>query len=246
MSTFMDHEVWKNKEFVRKYIEDFRGAIPYALDHIEIMLEAIQMAAGEVKNFADIGCGNGILAGAILLKHPEARGTLVDFYEPVLKEAKHQLSEQAPNLTFVTADLMDPKWTGKIKKYIPFDVVVSGFTIHHFPDKRKKELYAEIFNMLEPGGIFINIEHVAPESKLIDELSNKVVMEHLGEFHKKRGGEKTPETIRKEYMDDFSDKGNILAPCRTQLEWLREIGFSEVSVFFKAYVAAVFGGVKPG
>ncbi|OGF47829.1 MAG: hypothetical protein A2231_09625 [Candidatus Firestonebacteria bacterium RIFOXYA2_FULL_40_8] len=245
MSQFSGHHVWRDKEFVRKYIEDFRGAIPYAVDQIEVMLDAIKASGKDVKNFADIGCGNGILAGAILLQYPDAYGTLVDFYEPVLSEAKQQLLDHISNLNFVTADLMDSYWTRSVKNNAPFDAIVSGFTIHHFPDKRKKELYKEIYNMLKPGGIFINIEQVAPESKLVSQMADNAIIESLREYHKKRGTEKSLTAIRKEYIEEFSSEGNILSSCKVQMKWLKDIGFSEVSVFFRAYVGIVFGGVKP-
>ncbi|OGF51708.1 MAG: hypothetical protein A2044_04970 [Candidatus Firestonebacteria bacterium GWA2_43_8] len=245
MSEQNGHYVWKDKEFVRKYIEDFRGAIPYAVDQIEVMLDAINASTKGVKNFADLGCGNGILAGAILLKYPEAYGTLVDFYEPVLSEAKQQLLDHVSNLNFVTADLMEPSWVKSVKKNIPFDVIVSGFTIHHFPDKRKKALYAEILKMLKPGGIFINIEQVSSESNILSVMADNAIIESLKEYHKKRGMDKSKAAIRKEYIEEFSSEGNILASCKAQMKWLRDIGFTEVSVFFKAYVGVVFGGIKP-
>ncbi|MFH1073670.1 MAG: class I SAM-dependent methyltransferase [Candidatus Firestonebacteria bacterium] len=245
MNQFSGNGAWRDKEFVRKYIEDFRGAIPYAVDHIEVMLDAIRASNRNVKNFADIGCGNGILAGAILLRYPEACGTLVDFYEPVLNEAKQQLLDHVSNINFVTADLMDPRWIKNVKKNIPFDVIVSGFTIHHIPDRRKKELYKEIFKMLKPGGIFINIEQIAPESKLISAMADNAIIESLRKFHKKRGMEKSVIAIRKEYIEEFSSKENTLASCKTHMKWLENTGFSEVSLFFKAYAGTVFGGIKP-
>jgi len=45
----------------------------------------------------------------------------------------------------------------------PFEVVLSGFSIHHQPDARKRTLCAEIYNLLTPGGLFCNLEHIVPQ-----------------------------------------------------------------------------------
>ena len=39
-----------------------------------------------------------------------------------------------------------------------FDVVVSGFAIHHVDNDRKRTLFDEVATMLRPGGVFANLE----------------------------------------------------------------------------------------
>ena len=70
------------------------------------------------------------------------------------------------------ADYGLPSWTGAVAEWSPYDAIVSGLSIHHQPDDRKRTVYGEIFGLLNPGGVFVNIEHgsatsVSPTSTAI-------------------------------------------------------------------------------
>jgi hypothetical protein len=65
--------VWKSKRLSKSFLTNIRGGIPFANVQIEIMMRLIQACERKVEIFMDIGCGNGILAGAILEKYPRAR-----------------------------------------------------------------------------------------------------------------------------------------------------------------------------
>jgi len=66
-----------------------------------------------------------------------------------------------PNCTFLTQDYSSPGWTDSINAAGPLDLVVSGFSIHHLEDQEKVQVYRDVFEMLKPGGLFLNLEHVA-------------------------------------------------------------------------------------
>ena len=169
-------EVWKQAAIVERFL-NFHAAIPLAREQIGVMLDLLATRSEPIKSFIDLGCGDGILAAALLDKYPESQGVLADFSEPMLEQARIQLKDSADQLQFVNLDYADPAWVDKIftlSSPVPervskggFDAIVSRYSIHHQPDGHKRSIYEDIFNLLAPGGWFINIEHILPSATLV-------------------------------------------------------------------------------
>src|SRR5262249_14372687 len=115
--------VWQQPELVRTFINDVRGGVPYAADQIAVMLRVIAADGMPVRRFADLGCGSGVIARALLAEHPSAQAVLVDFSAPMMAAARDALAEQDPAPAFAVADLADPAWVASVRDYAPFDVV---------------------------------------------------------------------------------------------------------------------------
>ncbi|RQH21606.1 class I SAM-dependent methyltransferase [Okeania hirsuta] len=93
----------------------------------------------------------------------------------MIEAAKSKIADNYQgNLEFINQDYGLPEWVNKLHRKAPFDIVVSGFSIHHQPDIRKQEIYQEIYQLLKPGGLFLNLEHVASPSKLIEQLFDEL------------------------------------------------------------------------
>ncbi len=238
-------EVWKSETLVQSFLQGVRGGIPLAAEQIDVMLRLIAACNMPIECFADLGCGSGVLAGAILARYPQAYGDLIDFSEPMLAQAHQRLQAQAEHVRPITADLASPDWTHAVADHAPFDAIVSGFAIHHLAHIRKQQLYREIFDLLRPGGVFVNIEHVASSSNRVAAIFDEYLIDSLYAFHTRSGSGKSRAQVADEHVHRPDKDANILAPVETQCVWLREIGYQEVDCYFKAFELAVFAGWRP-
>ena len=239
------NEAWKSPALVNRYLSGIRSAIPLAAEQIAMMSRIVEATVDDVTNIADLGCGDGILAATLLERHPQAKATLVDFSEPMIAAARKELAPYGAGCEFHLADLSSAKWVDAVGSRAPFDVVVSGYAIHHTTDERKQVLYRQIFELLKPGGVFVNIEHVKSPTEKLRELSDDLIIDSLYPYHRKQDPTRTREDVADEFVHREDKHGNILALVEDQCDWLREIGFADVDCYFKVLELAVFGGRKP-
>jgi tRNA (cmo5U34)-methyltransferase len=237
-------EAWKSATLARTFLDGVRGGIPFAAEQIEVMLRVIQARKAPVGRILDLGCGDGVLTRAILARYPHAQCALVDFSQPMLDAARAQFGDRNPRPQFVLADLVTPDWRRALTG--AFDIVVSGYAIHHLPDPRKRDLYAEIFALLAPGGMFVNIEHVASRTPWVERICDELMIDSQQAFHSRQGSSKTREQVAEEFVHRPDKAANILAPVEAQCDWLRACGFADVDCYFKVFELAVFGGRRPG
>lgn len=236
--------VWQTDQLTQTYLTGVRGAIPLAQEQIDVMLRLIHAANPSVTTVLDLGCGDGILGQAVLDLYPHARVVFADFSEPMLEAARKRMAGNK-RCTFTHVDYGKTGWE-RILSRDPsqFEVVISGFSIHHQPDRRKKEIYAEIYNLLAPGGIFLNLEHVASSSPWIEQRFEEYFVDALYAYHQNNASGKTRQQVDEEYYSRPDKTANILAPVESQCNWLRAIGFTDVDCYLKIFELALFGGIK--
>ena len=237
-------EVWKLAPVAEQYLS-IREGIPFVQEQIGMMLTILSWQDGKVNNFLDLGCGDGVLGAAILGRFPKSRGMLADFSEPMLDQARAGLKDYASQLEFLNVDYADPNWVKLVQHAALFDAIVSGYSIHHQPDVRKKLIYAEIYSLLKPGGWFVNVEHIAPGTQLVTEMFESYIVEARVAKEVRSGGTQTRQQITEAFNSRQDKAVNILAPTEVQLNWLRELGYQDVDCYFRAYTLAVLAGRRP-
>ena len=237
-----DYSIWENHEVAQNFLTGVRSAIPLAATQIDCILRLIRLTQPEVKSFLDLGCGNGILGKAIAQQYPQAQGIFVDLSPTMLEAAQKNIDNSQGNYHFFLEDFGVSQWRDRVDFALPFDVIVSGFAIHHQSDQRKQEIYQEIYDLLKPAGIFLNLEHTASQSSLGEQAFDELFVDALYSYHKKNNPHQTREEIAQQYYNRHDKNANILALVEQQCMWLREIGFVDVDCFMKIFEIALFGG----
>ncbi len=170
-----------------------------------------------VQRILDIGTGNGRLLSLLKLDRPQATCLALDF-SPTMLQAARKTFAQDPQVTVIEHNFEQP-----LPDLGQFDAIVSSFAIHHVSHDRKRSLYQEIYNCLTPNGIFCNLEHVASPTPRLHER----FMIAIG------------------YRVEDEDPSNQLLDVETQLNWLRQIGFTDVDCYWKWLEMALLVGIRP-
>jgi trans-aconitate methyltransferase len=135
--------------------------MPDREERFAAMLTAVDAVTDECPpQVLDLAGGPGTIALRTLARFPGASVTVLDQDPVLLAIAGATLAGRA---TIVDADLGDPAWRAKLPSE-GFDAVLTATALHWLPAERVATLYGEIREVLRPGGIFVNADHMPEES----------------------------------------------------------------------------------
>lgn len=122
--------------------------------HLDAIIGFIPAGAG--MRILDLGAGSGYLSFALAKKYPEVSVVGLDIVEKALDENRKKAeNEGLSNIGFVSyGGVMLPFADNE------FDIVVSRYSLHHFPDIEKS--VEEVFRVLKSPGCFF-ISDPAPD-----------------------------------------------------------------------------------
>lgn len=209
----MPAEEWTTAEHVRRYL-DRADQFPRRTEGEGALLEQVPRGA---RRIIDLGTGDGRLLALLRIDRPEMQGVGLDFSELMLDAARDRFAGDQ-RIELVEHDLAQP-----LPALGRFDAVVSSMAIHHLEHERKRSLYGEVFDLLEPGGVFANFEHVASPTRRLHLAFFAAIGEPL----------------------EHEDPSDRLLDLESQLAWLRELGYDDVDCYWKWLEMALLIGVKP-
>jgi len=209
----MPAEEWTNAEHVDRYLAR-ADEFPRRLEGESVLLEHVPR---DVRRVLDLGTGDGRLIALLQADRPEMRSVGVDFSDVMLAGARERFADDG-RVELVQHDLDEP-----LPALGRFDAVVSSMAIHHLEHERKRSLYGEVLDLLEPGGVFANYEHVASPTRRLHVAFFAAIDEPL----------------------ENEDPSDRTLDVETQLGWLRELGFDDVDCYWKWLEMALLIGIKP-
>jgi SAM-dependent methyltransferase len=191
---------WSDPEQVAWYTERI-GKLEARRAGEQMLIEVLPVAP---RRMLDLGCGDGRVSALVLDARPAIKvAVAVDISPPMLDLARNKFADDE-RVAVRTWDLRD-----SIASLGTFDVVASGFAIHHLTDERKRSLLVEVADQLSPGGTFANLEVVASATP----QRHAEFLAAIG-----RGA------------DDADD---LLASVEDQLTWMREAGLTNVDCLWR-------------
>ncbi|MBE0669398.1 MAG: class I SAM-dependent methyltransferase [Anaerolineales bacterium] len=218
-------KIWNASE----YDESRRRLIPcYDLFYTT----AAELAARTIKTISpailDLGTGTGLLSEFVMERFPSATLTLLDESSEMLSKANLRLEKYNPKISI--QPMTAPLPAGK------FHAVISSLAIHHLTDADKQDLFRRIYQILLPGGVFINGEQILGETEWQQHLFESTHLDGA------RALGSTEEEIQAAQGRMAYDKCSTL---RDQISWLRKVGFQNADSFFHSFRFAVYAGWKP-
>lgn len=248
----------------------------YALFHETVVRIAKRTVAPEKPAFMalDIGVGSGAEAIALLKECPEAKIVAIDQSEPMRDryvENYHRVfgcnPESDGRSVWVTGDFLAEESKGVLIEAAKsnggrYDLVISGFTLHHFADLQKRVAYQRAFELLGPGGVLINLDLftfdapvMACEGKSFDyewisnqfrspDPSRLVGVEITGIRSTLTIPQDEREKLREKWLEHHAND-NLLEPMTVQLEMLRQIGFRDCEAPMRFWHTGILFGRKP-
>jgi tRNA (cmo5U34)-methyltransferase len=253
-----DTAAWVGFDWSRERYEDLIGRVipDYERQHT-LIAEAVASAASmadTAPEFApapvagtgwfgilELGSGTGSLARFLLEAYPHAVVTALDVSPTMLAECRRTLAPFGERAVVVEADLATADLAGGgaesggasgLRR--PYDAVVSRLAIHHLEHAGQEQLLRRVFAALRPGGVFVNSDMIAGE----DAAESAAMLDDWRRSMRDRGDDPA------EWEQWLVGDDDHPAPERTQLDWLRAAGFTQVETIWKVAGFAMFRAVK--
>jgi SAM-dependent methyltransferase len=231
------------------------GYIPKRQARFRLMLGYPGLPKNARLNLLDLGCGPGSLSFCALDHFSNAHSVAVDS-DPVLLKIGRGVSENlSRRIQFIRADLRKRIfWESLDRK---FDLVLSATALHWLSAGHLSQVYEHVFQVLKPGGWFMNSDHIAHDNPNTQACFRKALRSRQKKFFsrsrvddwegfwtKLRAELKNTGVIKTRARQTVWEGDDDGQPRQFQISALKASGFSEVKIIWRDLGEAVIAARK--
>ncbi len=219
--------------------------VPERERQVAIVVDLVRAvpARGDV---LDLGCGAGPLTAALLAALPDVRVHAFDGSAAMLERAR-TAAPAGERLRTAQVDLAARGWRSFDE---PLRAVVSSLAIHHLDTANKRALFADLYRLLAPGGVFVLADILRPTRSvgqavagtMWDEETRRRALAIDGDDRGFRAFQQARWNCFQTAEVDPVDKPSSL---REQLGWLEDGGFVDVDVHWLLAGQVLLSAWKP-
>ncbi len=238
MEHALSHEA--GEAWLRSWDAQQEGYLPDREQRLSYLAELVPRPPDRTPSVLDLACGPGSVTQRLFHHHHDATVVAIDL-DPVLLTIYRAVH---PNVDVVEADLRDPSWTRKLPEVGPFDAVVTATALHWLPATVLPRLYAQLRELLAPGGVFLNADHAPLPSSLLSDRCREADQRELASLPGHRydwtswwasvGRDEHLAVLVDERDRRFADRTDeFTPPAEWQLAALTTAGFREAEVVWR-------------
>ena len=237
-------ETWGEEES-KIFVEFGRAMVPGREEIERTFLDLIPAEPDEPFLAVEIGTGSGWLSAAVLQEFSRARTLGLDGSPDMLRTAAELLGHYGDRAELRGFRLENPSWTDGLP---PVRVCLSSLVFHHLDGSGKQDLFARLFDRLEPGGALLFADVMEPRTERVrrhfaaaweEEIRRRSVEIHGdGRAYEFFVGERWN-------IYDYPEPMDKPSTLPEQLRWMEEAGFEGVDVFWARAGHALLGGYRP-
>lgn len=228
---------WSNPIIAKKWDQNGINRNPLREEQLDILLAILANSFQTNEWILDLGYGSGQIEKLIFDRIPQAKIVGVDNSDAMMDLAKQRLSQYENQFVSVKWNLANID-SLKLPPH-NYQHVLASQSLHHLSKADMQAVYRRVYEILEPGGLFLLLDKIRVETSNLwsvfhtvwqrqDKLYGSTVTNHEG-------------ATFEEHERTVLDRGDFPVLLDEHLNWLRETGFEAACVHSHGNRALIVG-----
>lgn len=205
------------KKFIPCYDDFYESTTKFIISNIETP-----------KRVLDLGAGTGLLSNFWYQHCLDSEYVLVDIADDMLNVARKRFAG-IKNVSYQILDYSNGLPGGD------FDVIVSALSIHHLENEDKIKLFAQIYDKLPKGGLFVNYDQFCAGQTVMDDWFNTYWENQLA-----------TSGLTDQDIELWKERRKLDKECSVEeeAEMIRNRNFTSVKCIYSYQKFSVIGAIK--